>query len=127
MIMDKLNMLSEEQAITVSGASENVIDLGEGGNDPGQGEAVFLNAVVNEDFAAAGDATLTIALQDSADGASFDDVVVSGAIAKSQLTEGSTALKVSLPVGIRRYIRCNYTVATGPFTAGKISTGLSLA
>ena len=127
MINDKLNMFSDGQAITATAVSENVLDLGVGGDDVGQGEALWLNVVVGDAFAAAGAATLTIALQSSDDNSTFADVVVGGAIAKADLTAAAPALKVGLPTGLGRYLRLNYTVATGPFTAGSVSAGITLA
>lgn len=67
MLLDKQNMFSWKQAITVSANSENVIYLG-GKNPLGTPATTrrspFLN--IDETFTAAGAATLTVALQSSA-------------------------------------------------------------
>ncbi|MNN67745.1 hypothetical protein D3C81_1834000 [compost metagenome] len=71
-------------------------------------------------FTAGGAATLNLALQDSADNATFADVLVTPPLALASLTVGQR-FYIPLPAKMRRYIRANYTVATGPMLTGNIS------
>lgn len=126
MILDKQNIMSEAQAITATAVSTNVIDLGATGTD--QGEPVNLLLQVNEAFTAAGAGTLTITLETD-DNESFSSATVllsTGAIPKATLALGYQAAISFLPANVERYIRLNYTVATGPMTAGKITAAIVL-
>ena len=136
-ILDAKLIFSDGQAITSTAPSENVLDLGaDAGADinpgapnmnPGAGTPVYLIVEVEEAFQASGDATLTVALQDSGDNSSYADVIKTKDIGKAELTAGKKVLQVPLPNELRRYIRCNYTVTNGPMTAGKINAYLALA
>lgn len=127
MIIDKFLQVSNAQAVTASAASTDVIDAGATknasiGRDIGAGD-MYMVFTCSEAATAAGAATVTFAVQDSADNSSFADVIVSAAIGKATLVVGSQVV-LPLPPGMRRYIRANYTVATGPLTAGKFSAQL---
>lgn len=133
MIFDTTNLLSNAQAITVTAASTNVIDLGPIATgitrDVGKGNEVPLLIQVTEAFTAAGAATLTIALQtDSVENfASPKTVWTSATFALADLTAGKVVIPEYLPRGTdERYLRLNYTVATGPMTAGKITAGVTM-
>jgi hypothetical protein len=130
MIFDKQNSLSYAQSVIVSTASNNVVDLGpplpnsgiaNGADDP----EILLT--VNETFTAAGAATLTITVRSSASSAMTSPVLhtVSAAIPVASLTAGSTvAFTPRIPANAGRYVDVQYTVATGPFTAGAISAAV---
>lgn len=130
-ILDNKLVLSQDQAVTTATtASTNVIDTGVGSNwfgsavpaDYGEGGDLWLNILCTTTTASAGASTVTFALQDSADNASFADTAVkTGAIGKATLVAGYTVLRVPLPPDLRRYIRVAYTVATADLTAGKFS------
>lgn len=131
MILDKENMLSYKQAITVTAVSTNVIDLGANhwmgasGND----REIPVMIAIDEPFVDTGsDATLRIQLKSSnAEGLgsgvkihydrtfTFAELIQSG-----KLEHG-----ISLPADVLRYVRADYTVANGPFTAGKITLGVT--
>jgi hypothetical protein len=49
----------------------------------------------------------------------------SGAIGKALLTAGTEVLRVKVPLDAERYLRTNYTVATGPLTAGTFTAFLA--
>lgn len=138
MIFDKTLQLSDQQAITVTAPSTNVLDLLATGTpykhagalkrDLGVGALVKFLIQVTEAFTAAGAATLTIDLEVD-DNEAFSSARVvwsSGAIGKATLTAGYQPSIVNyLPKGVNeRYFRLNYTVATGPMTAGKITAGV---
>ena len=124
MYMDKENLLSEGQAITATAVSTNVIDLG-ADRDIGPTNLRMRAQVVTEDFAAGGNGTLKVALQTS-DVENFGSGVVTlhetGAIGKADLTNGKVITDIAIPLGTKRYLRANYTVATGPMTAGAVTT-----
>ena len=121
MYVDNEEVLSDEQAVTATAVSTNYRDQGAAGDkaiNP-RPELVFL---VTEAFTAAGAATLTISLQtdDNSSFSSATEVTLTSAIPKATLVAGYR-FKVRLPLDLEQYYRLNYTVATGPFTAGKIS------
>lgn len=128
MIIDKELELSSEQAITATATSTNHIDNGASG-DIALGGQKQIAITVNEDFEAAGAARLTIQLY-SANQEDFSDVVIplaTNSIAKTLLVEGYQ-LFIPLPIGLDgRYFKLNYSVTTGPFTAGKISAAIVAA
>jgi len=146
MIFDDTLLLSKAQAITVTAPSTNVIDLLAAGKAPkhaaalkrnlGIGNAIPFLIQVTEDFAAAGAATLTVELQTDDNEAFSSPATIwsSGAIALANLKAGQNLGLVNyLPKGVNdkglteRYFRLNYTVATGPMTAGKIQAGVVAA
>lgn len=140
MIFDAQNTVSDQQAVTATAASTNVIDFGATGKpiggaanlrrDLGRGKPVPFRAQVTEAFLAAGAATLTVTLEtdDNEAFATPKTVWTSAAIAKASLVPGYVFAVDYLPRGTdERYFRLNYTVATGPFTAGKITAGVVLA
>jgi len=119
MIIDKALQVSSEQAVTSSAASTDVIDTGQATPDLGVAD-LYLVITTDEAATAAGSATVTFSLQDSADNSSFADVAVTAAIGKATLVAGYQHV-IPLPTKLRRYLRAYYTVATGPLTAGKFS------
>jgi hypothetical protein len=128
MILDKLLLMSNAQAITASANSTDVIDLGVA-SDIGNGEDIEILCVVGTAFTAAGAATLQVALQGSTDNSTFTDMVVTRAIGKADLVAGAEACKFRIPPVAAgqnppRYLRMSYTVATGPMTAGTITAGV---
>lgn len=139
MIFDSTNLFSDAQAITASAASTNVIDFGATDTpqhaanaitrDIGKGNVIELYAQVVEAFTAAGAGTLTIDLQtDTAEGfGSATTLWTSATIGKADLVAGYRLPIYFMPQGIQRYLRLNYTVGTGPMTAGKITAGLVFA
>jgi hypothetical protein len=120
MILDTLLQFSSAQAVTSTGdtASTNVVDVGT--TDAGAGEELFLFITTTEAVTSAGAATVQFGLQTSTDNSTFNDAVLSAAIAKASLTAGAT-IKLRLPVGLSRYNRVVYRVGTAALTAGKFS------
>ena len=119
MYIDKNLQVSNEQAVTASAASTDVIDFGQGNPDAGMAD-LYAVITTDEAAAAAGAATVTFSVQDSADNSTFADVAVTVAIAKATLVAGYQHV-IPLPTKLRRYCRVYYTVGTGPLTAGKFS------
>lgn len=119
MIIDKYNLFSNAQEVTTSAASESVYD--NNGGDPNTD--LYLEIVVDETVTATGSATVTFALETDSDEAfgSATTLFTTAAIGKADLTVGTVPVKIKLPLGLERYVRIYYTVATGPLTAGKFS------
>lgn len=125
MYIDKENMFSNAQAVTVTAASD-VIDLGS--PDAGMADDLWLTIRVDTQPTASGAATVAFKLQsDSAEAfnvAVVDHVTVA-ALGKAALVDNYTVIRTKLPVGIKRYARIYYTVATGPLTGGKFDAFLT--
>lgn len=119
MYIDKALQVSNEQAVTATAASTDVIDFGQANPDVGMAD-LYMVITTDEAATAAGAATVSVALQDSADNSSFADVAVTAVIGKATLVAGYQIV-IPMPTKLRRYCRLNYTVATGPLTAGKFS------
>lgn len=120
MLIDKALQVSNEQAVTATAASTDVIDFGQTNPNIGMNGYNSMVITVDESATAAGAATVTFALQDSADNSSWADVAVTAAIGKATLVAGFQHV-IPMPTKLRRYCRVNYTIATGPLTAGKFS------
>lgn len=120
MFIDKSLQVSDAQAVTASAASTDVIDFGQANPNTGMDDRSSMVITVDEAAAAAGAATVTISVQDSADNSTFADVAVTAAIGKATLVAGYQHV-IPMPTKLRRYCRVYYTVATGPLTAGKFS------
>jgi len=127
-ILDKELLLSDEQAITATAVSTNTIDLSAALRDIGAGETIYAVVVVDVDFTAAGAATLVISLiTDDAEALSSPTTILSTpAIGKAALTAGRVPIVIPVPPNIaEQYLGLNYTVATGPMTAGKVTAFLA--
>ncbi len=129
MILDKLLMFSEAQAVTATAASTDVIDLSPlkgTRRDIGVGEPLEFWATVNTSATAGGAATLNVQLQTSADNSTWVTLYDSGTLALASLTAGKRILSTKVPAGVLKYLRVNYVVATGPLTAGAFTAGINL-
>lgn len=120
---DHLNRFSNLQAITVTAASEDVVDGGVTNPNLGEGEDIDLDILVATAFTAAGAATLVIAVEDSADNATYAVLVQTKPIPVADLV-ADYFLKLKVPRAHRRYLRIYFTVATGPMTAGTLSAAM---
>lgn len=124
MFIDKLLQVSTNQAVTASAASSDVIDFGQSNPNVGMNGRSYMVITVSESAAAAGAATVTFSVQDSADNSNFADVAVTAPIGKAVLTAGRQIV-IPMPTTLRRYCRVFYTVGTGPLTAGKFSAQIA--
>ena len=117
MLLDQNGVLSEQQAVTTTAASTNVVDLKAAGNFvPG---AMFALCRVDVDFA--GLTSMKVALETAAN-SNFSDAteLASANFLAAALTANKQVLAVAIPAGVKRYLRAKYTV-TGTATAGKVS------
>lgn len=132
MITDALLLLSSAQAVTASAVSTNTIDLGTA-RDIGSGEPLEVDVTVDTTVTAAGAATVTFQVISSAAAALTSPTIVTQteAIGKAELTAGRKPIRIrisphilaALPVG-QRYLGLQYTVATGPLTAGNFTANI---
>ncbi len=127
MILDKSLQFDSGAAVTVTAPSANTIDLSQNrdigiGGDP----ALAVVCTVVTAFAAAGAATLQVQFQTSADNATWTNLMMSDAIPVAGLAAGTELLRSDVPLGCQRYLRLNYVVATGPMTAGAITSEIVL-
>lgn len=126
MLLDALLQLSSAQAVTATAVSANTIDLSVV-RDLGPGRSLFAVWGVDTSAAAAGAATVTFQVITSAAANLSSPTVVSqtDAIPKADLTAGrklfaqriDPAILLAQPNG-QRYLGVQYTVGTGPLTAG---------
>lgn len=128
-------------AITATATSTNVYDAG-ADRDLGSGSPKLdILVLVQQAFAAAGAATLQVSLQGAVDNGSgaagtYYDFVMTGVLPKANLTLGRALLRTAMPLNQpaasntdfpARFYRLNYTVATGPFTAGTVEAAVILS
>lgn len=135
MILSQNLLLSDDQAITATAVSTNVIDLGVpqapyGGNalnqDVGKGTPVPILIQVTEQFDNL--TSLTIALEVS-DAANLSSSVVlnTQTIALADLKAGKQTFMQYLPNGVdKRYLGVRYTVTGTAPTAGKVTAGITM-
>ena len=131
MIIDSTLLFDSAAAITSTATSTNVIDLSDY-RDIGIGYPMKLLIVGDGLFAAAGAATLTISVQGSVDNSAWTTYLSSLALSIAQMNASGFVLGIDWPrppsaaISTPQYLRLNYTVATGPFTAGSLTAGLVL-
>ncbi len=137
MIFSAQQLFSDDQAITASADSTNVIDLGVAGTpfdaaaalnqDVGKGNPIPFLAQVTTAMTAAGAATLVINISTGATTALGTTIASVGPIAVADLVAGYQAAIQVLPNKIvERYLGVEYVVATGPMTAGNITAGITM-
>ncbi len=125
MITDANLKLSAAQAVTVTAFSTNTIDLGVA-RDIGTGEDLKVHISVDVAATAAGAATVNFQLVTSANADLSSPTIIgqTDAIPKASLTVG-TRLVLPIPPSIggngQRYVGIQYTVGTGPLTAGSFT------
>lgn len=119
MILDEQALFSDKQEVKATAASTNVIKVN---GDIGKGEPVEVIIQVVEDFAGATSCKVAVQTCDTENG-TFTDLVATDAIAVAKLKAGYKFPIKYLPVGIKKFLRLNYTIA-GTGTAGKITAGI---
>ena len=124
MILDKQGMFSDDQAVTASAASENLIDLGVA-RDIGKGKPIPILCQVTTAFATLTSLTVALQVDDNSSFSSAKTVLTTAAIAAASLVAGYKFALDYVPRGTdERYVRLYYTVAGSDATAGNISAGV---
>lgn len=118
MWLDKTLRMSEDQAVTATAVSSTVIDLGADHEDLGTGLDVFIECRIGADFAT--NDSIQASLQDSANDSSFADIIAGPVVLVADAIEGKRLLGTLVPIGHRRYLRMNYTVAGSNASAGTV-------
>ena len=122
MILDYENMFSNDQAITTTDVSDNVVALGPEAGD-GAGRKIVI--AVTEDFA--GLTSLAVALQtdDNEAMASLATVLTTQAFLAAELVAGFL-IEIPIPaMEMEAYARLNFVVV-GTATAGTVKAGIVL-
>lgn len=124
MIFDKETMFSDDQAVTVSAASTNVLKAQSvAGKDSGPGECVDLLAQVTTTFAGGTSIAASVQTDDDEAFGSATTLVTTPAVAAASLVAGYK-FALQLPkAGLKKFVRVYYTVV-GTMTAGKITAAL---
>jgi hypothetical protein len=137
MILDTKLTFSENQAVTATAISTNVIEFPDNDIVPGEAAAIArhlgagneipLTIQITEAFATATSVTFTLESADNA-GLSTNAVVhwTSGAVAIATLTAGYKLPVRILPNGaIKKYLGMRYTIGGSNATAGKVTAALA--
>lgn len=128
MILDKQLQLANQQVVTASAATTNIIDLTKAG-DAKQPNELFFQAQVDGAAGASANstATLTFSIQTATDAAFTSPVTLfsTGAIAVTALADGYKIAAQRIPQGLLRYVRGYFTVGTENLSAGKFSVNLT--
>jgi hypothetical protein len=123
MILDKQNLFSDDQAVTTTAVSTNVIDLGVAGAN--KGEPIDILVQVTTTFAGGTSIQLGVGCDTVAAFSSETTLQTTAAIALASLVQGYQFTVSVIPTGVERFMRLTYTVV-GTMTAGNITAGLVL-
>lgn len=127
MYFDAENLFSKDQAVTVTAASTNTIDVQRVRNgrqkDIGHGRLIQLFITVSETFKGLTSLQVAFETSDNENLSPATTLIQTAAIPASELIQGYTFSMTAVPDGCRRYIRLNYIVS-GTATAGKITAGI---
>ncbi|WP_320176075.1 Bbp16 family capsid cement protein [Maridesulfovibrio sp.] len=119
MYLDKELCFCDEQAVTASAVSQNVINVGE---DCGSGGNVRLKVMVDgEDFATLTSLRVGVQASGTDDFSLFDTLFESGSMPVAELKQGYSFPLPSLPVTHKGFLRLSFTVTGSNATAGKVS------
>lgn len=137
MIFSAQQIFSDDQAVTATAISTNVIDTGVrdtpyGGKaalkgDIGRGTKIPLLVQVTEDFATLTSLTITVETSANADLSSSDVLYSSGAVGVAALIKGyQLPLDIVPNKATKRYLGIRYTVGGTNATAGKVTAGITM-
>lgn len=141
MILDAQNLFSDQQAVTATANSTNVIDLRVTGTpfgnaealkrDIGKGNKIPLLVQVTEAFATLTSLKIDLVTSDSATLASGNVVhATTGSVVLADLKPGwmwgNDAVPFANAAGMKRYMGLVYTVTGTTATAGKVTAGITM-
>lgn len=122
-MLDESLKFSENQAITATTVSENVLDLGVG-REVAFGDPIPLLAMVKEDFNNL--TSLKVAVEtDSTDEFNSPVELASSTVLLANLKRGKMIPISFMPAGNKGFVRLKYTVTGTAPTTGKISAYLT--
>ncbi len=125
MILDRTLFFADNLAVTASADLTSKPDLQAINRDIGRATRLFKVMIVTETFLSAGATTLdlTLTTDDNTALSSDTDIIkfTSAPIPKASLVQGFTLVRALPSATYERYLGMRADVATGPFTAGKIS------
>lgn len=125
-MIDNSLVISDEKALTSTGAVSETLDLGLTGY--AKGDPVKLKCLVTTAFTSGGSATLAVTIASSAtESGTYVTHHTVAATAVADLTAGKVLADIVLPAATNRWIKVTYTVGTAAMTAGKVSTYLDVA
>lgn len=122
MLLDAKLLMSDKQAITATAASTDVIDRGDT-KDVGKAGDIPLLIQVTETFNNL--TSLAVAIQ-TADNSAFSSpkTLATVTVPVADLKAGYQTPVITLPKGVQRYLRINYTVTGDAPTTGRITAGI---
>ena len=124
MLYDKEGQFSDNQAITATAVSENVVCLAQGPmKEVAYGTPIPIRIQVTEDFAGATSVEFQLETSATEDFASSKVMDKTDAIPVADLKAGYVAAIDNIPKGNLGYARLQYKVV-GTATAGKITAGI---
>ncbi|NIF51410.1 Bbp16 family capsid cement protein [Burkholderia sp. Ax-1724] len=129
MLLDANLLFDTQSAITSSRASTNVLDLG-ANRDMGIGDDPSLKLLVlcPTGFTTTNAATLQVQFQASTDSATWSTIAQTDVLPAAQLGAGAKIARMDAPNnGLTRYLRLNYLVGTGVFSAGAVTAAIVLS
>ena len=125
MILDKENLFAQDQAVTATAMSDNIVDLGPGDAGPSERISLFVNA--GKAFTGGGELTAEILTSDELNGGGADldnpETVAAYPVAGDVLAAGGKLISARLPHGMKRYARINFEVV-GSLADGALTAGL---
>jgi hypothetical protein len=129
MILDANLEFSDGQAVTSAAGSDNTINTGKAGLQPGVGnQDLYLYTVVEEDMADSGsDSTLTVALEGDSTTTFTPDKTRDLYTFPAASPAGTLKYAKLDPQGEvenMQYLRLKYTPANGDLSGGKFSSGI---
>jgi len=132
MIIDGYLLFDSASTITSTQVSTNIIDL-VNARDMGVGDdpALKIMCLVTTALTTTNSATLTVDAQGSTDNSTWTTYASSPAYTAGALVAGRRLFDIDWPrppsgVSTPRYLRLNYTVGTGIFSAGAVTAALVL-
>ncbi len=117
-MFDRENMFSFKQEVTATAVSDDVVFVGKG--DAGAGTPKMVEITTP---AVTGGGSLVAELQHADDDAGTFETALAVNVSAAELAMGGAVKVFSLPVGLKDYLRLNYTV-TGTVTGLVVSAGI---
>ncbi len=121
MILDKENLYSDDQALTTTADSTNVLDLGVANRGPGNPMLILIQ--VTTTFAGGTNVTIDLETDDNTSFSSLSTIGSTQTIVTATLVQGYNFTIQFVPDAMERYSRLEYTIS-GTYTAGNVTAGI---